>query len=202
MTPSDGAPALLHEAGRTGATAWDLYGRGDGVPVVALHGWTDAGACWSPSIPRWAVGRQVLTVDARGHGRTSLPEEPFTIAALARDAAAVVAEVLGRPAVVVGHSMGGLVAEEMALAAPDLVAALVLEDPAWRVGRVVDDQGVPAGLGEGIAALAGRDEAWLVELGRTEYPRWPHDELGPWAAAKHAVDPHLMDLPHMWDGRE
>ncbi len=202
MTAPDGIPALRHEAGRTGTIAWDRYGDGDGVPLVALHGWTDAGACWTPSIPRWADGREVLTVDARGHGRTPLPDEPFTIGALARDVAAVVADVLGRPVVVLGHSMGGLVAEELALAQPGLVAGLVLEDPAWRVGRAVDSRGVPLGLREGVLDMAGRDEESLRELGRAQNPQWPLDEIAPWAAAKRAVDPRVIDLPHRWDERD
>ncbi|WP_372595025.1 alpha/beta fold hydrolase [Actinotalea sp.] len=197
-----GTIASRHEAGRTGATAWDRYGRGDGVPLVALHGWTDDGACWSPSIARWVGGREVLTVDARGHGRTPLPEEPFTIAALAGDVAAVVAEVLGRPTVVVGHSMGGLVAQELALSAPELVAGLVLEDPAWRVGRVVDSRGIPVGLRDGVLAMAGREVDWLRDLGRQQNPGWPLDEIAPWAEAKHRVDPRVIDLPHRWDERD
>ncbi|MBX9246169.1 hypothetical protein ICW40_15315, partial [Actinotalea ferrariae] len=58
-----------------GPVAWALYGelRGDRVPVVALHGVTDSGACWEPVLAGWAAERAVLTVDARGHGGTPLP---------------------------------------------------------------------------------------------------------------------------------
>ncbi|MEK8225835.1 alpha/beta fold hydrolase [Oerskovia sp. M15] len=88
-----------------------------------------------------ARSRDVLAPDARGHGGSDLPDEPFTLAALADDAARVVREVLGRPAVVVGHSMGGLTAQELALRHPDLVLGLVLEDPAWGVLDAVHDEG-------------------------------------------------------------
>ncbi len=193
---------LAHTAGTTGSIAWDRYGSGDGVPLLALHGWSDSGACWTPSVPAWAVGRTVLTVDARGHGRTPLPDEPFTIAALAGDAAAVIRAVLGRPVVVVGHSMGGLVAEELALLAPDLVRAMVLEDPAWRVGRDADARGVPLGLRDGVLGLAGQDAASLLREGREQNPAWPEDELGPWVSAKLDLDRRLVDVPHRWDARD
>ncbi len=190
------------ESGTTTAVAWDRYGIGPGVPLVALHGWSDSGACWAPSIPAWARGRTVLTVDARGHGRTPLPAEPFTIASLASDAERVIRAVLGRPAVVVGHSMGGLVAQELALTQPALVAALILEDPAWRVGREVDEQGRPLGLLDGVRRMAGADAATLRAEARADSPSWPDDELDPWVAAKLALDPRLARLPHEWDGRD
>ncbi|HWS58480.1 MAG TPA: alpha/beta hydrolase [Actinotalea sp.] len=194
--------SIDHEAGRTGEIAWDLYDSGDGVPLVALHGWSDAGGCWSPLVSTWAPGRSMLTIDARGHGRSRLPDEPFTIEALAADVAAVIRVVLGRPAVVIGHSMGGLVAEELALAHPELVVALVLEDPAWRVARDVDGLGVPTMLRDGVRAMTGLSHAELVAGARRESPAWPTDELEPWADAKVALDPRVVQVRHVWDGRD
>lgn len=193
---------LSHRSGITEAIAWDVYGTGDGVPLVALHGWSDSGACWTPSVPVWAVGRTMLTVDARGHGRTPLPDEPFTIAALAADVATVIREVLAGPAVVLGHSMGGLVAEELALAHPELVAALVLEDPSWRRPRDVDDRGVPRMLRDVVLAMAGEDAEALRSGVRAANPLWPDDELVPWADAKVQLDTRIVDVPHEWDGRD
>ena len=194
--------AIEHEAGRTGDVAWDRYGSGDGVPLVALHGWSDDGGCWGPLVPAWVPGRTVLTIDARGHGRTPLPDAPFTIAALAADAATVVRAVLGRPAVVIGHSMGGLVAEELALTAPELVAELVLEDPAWRVGRDLDELGVPTMLRDGVRATAGLGREELLAGLAAEGLDWPADELEPWAASKTVHDPRVITVPHVWDGRD
>ncbi len=190
------------ESGTTATVAWDRYGSGPGVPLVALHGWSDSGACWAPSILAWVEGRVVLTVDARGHGRTPLPEEPFTIASIASDVARVLRAVLGRPSVVLGHSMGALVAQELALSDPDLVSALLLEDPAWRAGRHVDEQGRPIDLIAGIQQRSVEDAAALREEGRAQNPAWPDDELDPWVSAKLALDPRLAELPHRWDGRD
>lgn len=193
----------VHGAGRTGDVAWDTYGSGDGVPLLLLHGWSDSGACWRPVLDGWAVGRTVLTVDARGHGRTPLPAgEPFTVAALAADAVAVARDVLGRPAVVMGHSMGGLVAQEVALSAPDVVAALVLEDPAWRVTRDVDASGMPVMLRAGMLAAAGASEEDLLAGLTAAGVEWPEAELEPWLASKAQHDSGLLAVPHVWDGRE
>ncbi|TKR22666.1 alpha/beta hydrolase, partial [Cellulomonas hominis] len=123
------------------------------APVVLLHGLTDAATCWPTVLPRYAGTRPVVALDARGHGGTPLPDEPFTVAALAADAAAALRALDLGPALVVGHSMGGVTAEELALAAPDLVAGLVLEDPAW---LTVEPDGVAAPAADGaVVGVAG-----------------------------------------------
>ncbi len=127
------------------------------MPVVLLHGLTDASTCWPTVLPRYAGdGRAVVALDARGHGGTPLPDEPFTVAALAADAAEALRALDLGPALVVGHSMGGVTAEELALAAPELVAGLVLEDPAWRTAEAdgVDAPGADGSV-VGVAGAAG-----------------------------------------------
>lgn len=123
-----------------------------GVPVVLLHGLTDSSACWPTVLHRYAGARPVVALDARGHGGTPLPDGPFTIAALAADAAEALRALQLGPALVVGHSMGGATAEELALTAPELVAGLVLEDPAWHdAGRLGGDDGPVDGSVVGVA---------------------------------------------------
>lgn len=194
---------------------------GAGLPVVLLHGLTDSSACWPTVLHRYAGTRPVVALDARGHGGTPLPDEPFTIAALAADAVTALRALDLGPAVVVGHSMGGVTAEELALTAPDLVAALVLEDPAWHeAGRLRADDGSvvgvatgpgraegepggrPAWLGPAIAAVAGRTVEQIAARGRVENPAWSEDEIQGWADAKSRLDPRLAQVPHDWAGRD
>jgi lipase len=195
------------------------------VPVVLLHGLTDSSACW-PSVRHRYPGRPVVALDARGHGGTPLPDEPFTVAALAADAAQALRALDLGPALVVGHSMGGVTAEELALTAPELVAGLVLEDPAWHdAGRLGADDGSvvgvatgsgaaapdvpgdvpggrPAWLGPAIAAVAGRTVEQIAARGRVENPAWPEEEILGWADAKSRLDPRLAEVPHDWAGRD
>jgi len=195
--------AAPDESGRLDHIAWESRGSGGGLPLLALHGVTDAGGCWWPALADVARSRRVVTVDARGHGGSVLTDEPFTIAALAADAARVLREVVGGPAVVLGHSMGGLAAEELALTAPELVAALVLEDPAWLASDDArNDRGAPVWLPDVIASIAGRSHAEIVTAGRTENPGWPDDELDAWATARLQLDPHLADGEHRWADRD
>jgi len=208
--PADsGAPPTR---GRTGHTAWTLHRTADRPPaddapqpppVLLLHGVTDSGECWPGTVAHLVRTRDVLALDARGHGGSDLPDEPFTLAALADDAAHAVREVLDRPVVVVGHSMGGLTAQELALRHPDLVLGMVLEDPAWGVLDAEHDEGGrPLFIAPGVEAARGRPTAELAADFRRRYPQWAPEESEPWARAQRAVSPRLLEVPHEWTARD
>lgn len=100
---------------------------GDGPPVLLLNGWTASGLLWPG---RWLHGleqnHRVLRVDNRGTGWSRTAPAPFTIADMADDAAAVLRATGARPATVLGLSMGGMIAQELAIRHPGLVERLVL----------------------------------------------------------------------------
>ncbi|MHA6796891.1 alpha/beta fold hydrolase [Pseudonocardia bannensis] len=115
---------------------------GDGPPVLLLHGLMGRATTWWPQT-RWLTRHgRVLAVDARGHGR-SQAAGPWTTARMAADAAEVIEQAGAGPAVVIGHSMGGLHGLVLAAQRPDLVRALVVEDMAVdfrdATGRNLDD---------------------------------------------------------------
>lgn len=110
---------------------------GQGPPILLLHGLMGCAATWTPVAGWLTTHGRVLAPDARGHGR-SQARAPWTTERLARDAAEALDGV--GPAVVVGHSMGGLHGLALAARRPDLVRALVVEDMAVDLrGRSVDD---------------------------------------------------------------
>lgn len=197
MTTSVG-PRTAARREQLGAVRWLAAGP---TPVVLLHGLTDSSACWPGVLPTLSERRQVLAFDARGHGGTPLPDGVFGIGALAADVAEALNALRIGPAVVVGHSMGGVTAEELALTAPELVAALVLEDPAWHDGA--DDDGArPAWLPSVVASLAGRSVDQVAAVGRAQNPLWPDEEIAGWAEAKTRLDPRIAEVPHEWAGRD
>ena len=99
---------------------------GEGPPLILVHGLGGAAANWTELVPLLAKRHRVLVPDLPGHGgSTALPAvaglEPFA------DRVALVAEREGMlPAVVVGHSLGGMIVLRMALLRPEDVSALVL----------------------------------------------------------------------------
>lgn len=110
------------------ALAYDLA-EGAGRPIVLIHGWCCDRTYFTPQFEHLAAaGHTVLALDLRGHGESDAPEGDYSMPSLAGDVAWLAAEAgLERP-VVVGHSMGGVVAFELAYLSPGLPAAIVMID--------------------------------------------------------------------------
>lgn len=99
---------------------------GGGPPLLMIAGLAADQAFWLPAQPALAARRQLILVDNRGSGRTAPLDAPTSIAAMAGDCLALL-DHLGLDRVsVVGHSMGGMIAQELALRAPRRVDRLVL----------------------------------------------------------------------------
>lgn len=99
---------------------------GTGEPLLLISG---LGYClwqWHKMIPLLAEHFQVIAFDNRGAGQTDKPDGPYTVQMLGADTAGLL-DALGLDGVtVMGHSMGGFVAQELTLTRPDLVGRLVL----------------------------------------------------------------------------
>ena len=114
---------------------------GDGPPVMLLHGWMATGDLnWCGAYGALQeAGYRVLAIDHRGHGRGLRPIGPFRLTDCAADAAAVLRTLALAPAIVVGYSMGGAIAQLVARDHPDVAAGIVLggtaqhwQDPATK----------------------------------------------------------------------
>jgi pimeloyl-ACP methyl ester carboxylesterase len=109
--------------------AFDDAGEPGRTPLVMLHGLGDARSTWCPFLVELASRHRVLALDFRGHGESGHASGNYTLKHFVADAVALCDEVLEQPAVVVGHSLGGVVALSMAQQRPELVRGLLLEDP-------------------------------------------------------------------------
>jgi pimeloyl-ACP methyl ester carboxylesterase len=99
-------------------------GRGD--PVIFLHGLGSCGEDWVLQAPAFAAAYRVISPDLRGHGRSGKPAGPYSIALFASDVAALLDALSIDRAHVVGLSLGGLVAQQLAMDWPDRVLSLTL----------------------------------------------------------------------------
>lgn len=104
---------------------------GDKPALVLLHGFSENGLVWS-RVARALEGEyDVMMVDARGHGRSDGPGYGYSQDILNQDVAELI-RVLGLgQSVLIGHSNGALTAAQVAAHYPELVRAVVLEDPPW-----------------------------------------------------------------------
>lgn len=105
------------------------YGPARPAQLLAIHGLTGYGRRWETLATRQLSEFAIMAPDLLGHGRSSW-DAPWTIDANASALAALLEADADEPVTVVGHSFGGAVALSLAQARPDLVARLVLLDPA------------------------------------------------------------------------
>jgi pimeloyl-ACP methyl ester carboxylesterase len=101
-----------------------------GPPLLLLHGVTRCWQSFLPLVPALATRWQVWGLDFRGHGRSSpQPEGRYLVADYLEDADAALDAMPAGPVVVLGHSLGAMVAAALAARRPERVRAVVLEDP-------------------------------------------------------------------------
>lgn len=111
--------------------------RGDGDPLLLIAGFACDHTIWSLVLPALAKHYRVVVFDNRGVGQSSGADTISSIRQLAADAAGLLDAIGLRSAHVAGHSMGGLIAQELALARPQLVQSLTL----LASGTQVDERG-------------------------------------------------------------
>lgn len=178
-------------------------GAGLGKPILVLaHGFSDNGACWMALANDMAEQYDVVMPDARGHGLSDRVQRG-QVTDLAGDLGAFLDAMGFENVILGGHSMGAGTAATLAGRRPELLRALILEDPAWR-----EPQPQPA------PELAGQHKPdpftdWLLELrsipietimarGRNDNPTWGEEEMWPWAVSKKQLDPNFTSSRTAW----
>jgi pimeloyl-ACP methyl ester carboxylesterase len=195
---------------RTGAVDTWYDEHGDGDPLVLLHGGLVDSRFFAPNLPALAERFRVYTPERRGQGHTADVEGPITYQLMADDTVAFLDAVIGRPAHLVGHSDGAVVAMLVAAQRPDLVDRLVLISGGFdKSGEAAPDMPwdvdqIEAFLGESYGEVSpdGRDHFRVVaakigEMAANE----PHYDVALLAGIAHRTlvmfaDDDLMTLDH------
>lgn len=138
---------------------------GSGEPVLMIMGLGSNAYGWKRSLPWLAERHQAIAFDNRGVGRSDVPEGAYTIAQMAADATAVLDACGHRTAHVLGMSLGGMIAQRVALDHADRVRSLILlcTTPGGP-NAVTASEEVMRGLMEGGAdpATVYRRNAWFL----------------------------------------
>ncbi len=161
--------------------------------LVLLAGWTVSGLVWpAPWLAALADGRRLLSIDNRGTGHSDTPTEQFTVADMAADVVAVLDHAGVARAHVLGWSMGGIIAQELAVTSPDRVDAVVLTN-SWPPGGDVRTDAITLGTGSVWTQLAGdahrdTEELRLLDAAYAAHPPtmegvvYQIQALQPWTA--------------------
>ena len=158
-----------------------------GIPIVLMHGLSGYRESYASTIEHLheqieSGSFQVFAVDLRGHGESSWATlDTYDAVSYSQDIALFIETVVGRPAVVVGHSLGGVVSATLAQHRPDLVCATLLEDPPLNEGDPVRRNASPVAaifpkVVAGIRALQARnapssDYALFIPPGEIDFER-------------------------------
>lgn len=99
---------------------------GEGEPLLLLHGGLMQFGMFRPILPSFTEGRQVIGVDLQGHGHTALGDRPISLIDMGDDMAAILKRLGYTQVDVMGYSLGGGVAFQLAVQHPEMVRRLVL----------------------------------------------------------------------------
>ena len=181
--------------------AFEEHGAGD-PPLVFVPGWCCDRTFFAPQVEHFRRSHRVIALDPRGCGESPVPDDGYDIPTQAADVAALCKDLgLERP-VLVGHSLGGMIAVELAAARPELLGGVIGVDP----GPFDLLPEVRARFLALIEAIEGEDGV----SARREYVEGlflPEDDA---EAKRHAVDVMTAVPPHVaaavirgvvaWDG--
>jgi len=156
-------------------------------PVILSHGLTDNGACWTRLAQALESDYDLIMPDARGHGQSEAPENGYRTEDRAADLIGLIEQLQLDHLTLIGHSMGGETSAMAAARVPQLVRALILEDPAFASGQISDKR-----VGAEWAMRLKEEQAMtreeLASYGRSTRPTWAPDTFEFWAQAKHEVN--------------
>jgi len=99
---------------------------GTGQPVLFIHGLGSSCRDWEEQVAFFSPDYKVVTFDVRGHGLSDKPSGPYSIELFSKDTAALIATLDLSPVHVVGISMGGMIAFQLAVDHPELLKSMTI----------------------------------------------------------------------------
>ncbi|GHO86318.1 alpha/beta fold hydrolase [Dictyobacter formicarum] len=162
--------------------------------LVLLHGAADSGLCWTHIAHALENDYAIIMPDARGHGHSSKIATGIAQEDQAADVAGLIQALhLPRP-YLLGHSMGAMTALVVAARYPELVRAILLEDPPLvdRVESKTDDKLRSAQMSTWLTDLKQMTRDEMLAHVQAQSPQWDEEEYVPWVNSKIDVDPSIF----------
>lgn len=132
-----------------------IDGNPEGAPVVFANSLGTDLRLWDKVVALMPPGLKIIRYDMRGHGLSDAPPAPYTMGALVRDLERLLDHLAVRDAVLVGLSIGGMVAQGLAVKRLDQIRALVLSNTAAKIGTAgMWEERVALVQAQGVEGLA------------------------------------------------
>jgi pimeloyl-ACP methyl ester carboxylesterase len=185
------------QQGHTGGEVhigFEVHGE-SGTPVILIMGYTMTRSAWANQVAGLRGGHRVAIFDNRGVGRSDRPAGKYTMALMAADTIGVMDALGWEKAHVVGVSMGGMIAQHLALGHRNRVSSLSLI--ATIVGGMAGRLPTPNGMRQFVGATLGRGRKRLESFQKLLYPEaflrsapkeWFESAI--WARLREIPDPH------------
>jgi len=127
----------------------------DGAPIVFCNSLGTDYRLWDAILPLLPAGLRIIRYDKRGHGLSECPDAPYSMGALVRDAERLLEHLSVKDCLFVGLSIGGMIAQGLAVKRLDLVRAMVISNTGAKIGtQAMWDERIAAVRKGGIEALA------------------------------------------------
>lgn len=104
------------------------YGQKGQVPFIFIHGWISSSEFWRNQVKKLKDKRRIIVLDLRGHGKSDKPREEYSIKKFSEDLESFMDKLGVTKAILVGHSMGGMIALQFTLDHQEKVEKLILID--------------------------------------------------------------------------
>jgi len=136
-------------------------GDAEGEPVIFLHGITDSWHSYEKVLPLLPSSIHAFALSQRGHGDSERPLTGYTPKDFAGDVAAFIKQLNLKSAIIVGHSMSGMIVQQFALDYPELIRAIVINSSA---AYIKDNPGLPEFYNQVMQLNDPMDRAFMDEF--------------------------------------
>ena len=143
---------------------------GSGTPIVFLHPWSTNRFIWAFQLMAFSRTHQCIAVDHRGHGQSDKPDGGYAITEMAADVNAILDDVGADKAVLVGNSIGGMVAMQTCLDYPERVIGALVLSSGTNMGADAPPEMAEAMQADWRAMFSGLLDAAVSEKTKAEKP--------------------------------
>ena len=159
--------------------AYDTRGKGD-IALVFIHGWACDRSFWREQLDAFASDYRIVSLDLAGHGQSKADRTVWSVTSLAGDVQAVVEKLDLKKVILVGHSLGGLVALEAASLMPGRILAVVGTDTLHNTKIQYTEEGVQPAL----TAFNADFQQTMTAFVRSMFPENPNSPVADWVVSK------------------